>query len=298
VELTIRPLPPFTTRHWRRAYSRFQDSSFLWDEEAILVVIDAHPEPGLLQVREEGREDNPLLRVRWQGPLSEENVYQTVAHLLGSSEPVKPFYQEAEKDSIMKSLTEQFAGTRMPRTRSFFEALVTTILEQQVSMKAAATLRERLIRTFSLRKAFFAKKELPAFPLPEEIASCNVDDLCQIGISRAKARAILHFAQELKQGRLNTHSLEKENPRSLIAFLATFPGIGRWSAQFIVTRWLGPPDVFACSDLGVRKALGQFYFNGKVPSPAESERFMERFSPWRRLAGFYLLLAYTGGGAT
>jgi DNA-3-methyladenine glycosylase II len=298
VELTIRPLPPFTTKHWRRAYSRFQDSSFSWDEEEILVVIDAHPEPGVILIREEGTVDSPLLRVSWQGPLREEGVRQLVARLLGSNEPVKPFYQKFAKDPVMRSLTEQFAGTRMPRTRSFFEALVTTILEQQVSMKAAATLRERLIQKWSSRKAFFAKKELPAFPHPEDIASCSVDDLCQIGMSRAKARSILQAAQMLQQGKLDTHSLEKEDPQSLIAFLATFPGIGNWSARFIVTRWLGPPDVFACSDLGVRKALGQFYFNGKVPSPAESERFMECFSPWRRLAGFYLLLAYTGGDAT
>lgn len=253
------------------------------------------PRAGVIRIQEKGAPENSLLKIKWQGALKKEEVQHIVSHVLSIHEPVTPFYQKFDKDPVMRNLIREFLGTRMPRTRSFFEALVTTVLEQQVSMKAASTLRERFIKKFSSRKSLFEGRELYAFPLPEEVATSSVEELCQIGISRAKARTIFNFAQALKEGTLDTHSLSKENPQSIISFLTTFPGIGRWSAQFIVTRWLGSPDVFACSDLGVRKALSKLYLHGKMPTPSESEQFMERFSPWRRLAGFYLLLAYAGG---
>lgn len=296
MELLIKPVAPFTTRHWRRAYSSFQDSSFFWNGEEILIGIDFPPRAGAIRIQEEGAPENPLLKVKWQGTFKKEEVHHIVSHVLSSNEPVIPFYQKFDKDPVMKNLIRKFSGTRMPRTRSFFEALVTTVLEQQVSMKVASTLRERFIKKFSSRKNLFEGRELYAFPLPKEVATSSTEELCQIGISRTKARTIFNFAQALKEGTLDPHSLSEENPQSIISFLTTFPGIGKWSAQFIVTRWLGPPDIFACSDLGVRKALSKLYLNGKMPTPLESEQFMERFSPWRRLAGFYLLLAYTGGG--
>jgi AraC family transcriptional regulator of adaptative response / DNA-3-methyladenine glycosylase II len=187
-------------------------------------------------------------------------------------------------DPLLAPLVSRRPGLRVPGCWDPFETAVRTVLGQQVSVRAARTLAQRLVERFGdalagpLRRGGLAR----LFPAAPRLAEA---DVAAIGIPARRAETIRALAREVAFGRLDlgpAASLE-EAVRRLVAI----PGIGPWTAEAIALRSLGEPDAFPAGDLGLRKALAG---GGALPGLAAVEA---RARPWRPWRGYALLHLWT-----
>ena len=146
-------------------------------------------------------------------------------------------------------------------------------------MKAATTLAGRLVARFGDPIDTPVAGLTHASPPAERIAAACLDEICAIGIVRARAEAILALAREMAEGRL---SLEpRGDAEETMALLRRLPGFGEWTAQYLAMRALSWPDAFPHTDLGIRKALGD-------PGPKRVLELAEPWRPWRAYATMHL----------
>jgi AraC family transcriptional regulator of adaptative response / DNA-3-methyladenine glycosylase II len=118
------------------------------------------------------------------------------------------------------------------------------------------------------------------FPSASQLAAV---DPSLLPMPRARGRSLVGACAAIAEGRLDVGPGADRD--ELARQLQQLPGIGPWTAQYVVMRALGDPDVFMPSDLGVRHALQRL---GVDPSPAAAARLAERFSPWRSYALHHL----------
>ena len=116
------------------------------------------------------------------------------------------------------------------------------------------------------------------FPAPEALAAASRDELRAIGLTARRAETIQRFAAAVADGQV---LLEPgADPDRVRAGLSALPGIGQWTAEYLVLRAVGWPDAFPSGDLGLVKASGL--------SPGELQMRAERWRPWRGYAAVLL----------
>jgi AraC family transcriptional regulator, regulatory protein of adaptative response / DNA-3-methyladenine glycosylase II len=177
------------------------------------------------------------------------------------------------------SLAESHPGLRLPGAFDGFETSLRAVLGQQVSVKAASTLMNRLCRQYG-EPVNTGQPGLELLsPTAEKLADLEADKLIELGVTGARARTIITLARAVAAG---TISLALPiDPETRIAEFMELPGIGVWTAHYLAMRVLHWPDAFPASDLGIRKALG-VNNERKILSMAEGWR------PWRSYAAIHL----------
>ncbi|MBI5485960.1 MAG: DNA-3-methyladenine glycosylase 2 family protein [Deltaproteobacteria bacterium] len=180
-------------------------------------------------------------------------------------------------DPALAPLVRRRPGLRIPGAWDPFECVVRAILGQQVSVAAARTLAARLVRRAGAPLPAPADGLTHLFPSPAILASA---DLSGLGLTGARARAILAFARAVVDRRLDLRA----SPADVVAALVALPGIGDWTAQYVALRALGEPDAFPAGDLALRRAVG----GNHPPSTRALAARAEAWRPWRGYAVFHL----------
>jgi DNA-3-methyladenine glycosylase II len=188
-------------------------------------------------------------------------------------------------DPRVAQLEQRFAGVRPVLQLDPFAAIVRSISAQQVNLRWAATVRRRLVETYGRRHTFGPYQ---VFTLePQRLARASVDELRALQFTTRKAEYILGLATAVTAGGLDLSTLRTQPDAEVIAYLTTLRGIGRWTAEWFLARTLGRPCV-AAGDLGVRKAVGAIYLQGRLPAEAEVR---ELTAHWGEAAGVVQQLA-------
>jgi AraC family transcriptional regulator, regulatory protein of adaptative response / DNA-3-methyladenine glycosylase II len=179
----------------------------------------------------------------------------------------------------LMSLDDSIMGLRVPGAFDGFEVAVRAILGQQISVKAATTLMDRLVKTFGtpLETSIVGLTHL--MPTPEQLAELPLSELTALGMTSSRAESIRAIARELADHHLQLNACAEID--STLAQLKALPGIGDWTAQYIAMRVLAYPDAFPYADLGLRRAL-------KVEKPAQVLQLAEGWRPWRAYAAMCL----------
>jgi DNA-3-methyladenine glycosylase II len=120
------------------------------------------------------------------------------------------------------------------------------------------------------------------------LAGAAVADLRELQFSTTKAVAVVAFAGAVADGRVGLAELAGLDDEQVVERLVAFPGIGRWTAEWLLARTLGRPRVVA-GDLGVRKAVGAAYLDGRMPSEAEVRAVTAHWGPAAGVAQQLLL---------
>jgi len=178
-------------------------------------------------------------------------------------------------------------------TQSIFEALLESIIYQQLNGRVAATITERVKALFPEngdRNSIRTRRGLvAAFPSPEQILAATEEHLRSAGLSRAKMLAIRDLAAKTLDGNVPTvkqaHSMSDEE---LIERLDTVRGIGRWTVEMLLLFRLGRPDVLPVDDYGVRKGFAKMLKLADLPKPKELMAYGERWRPHRSVASWYM----------
>ncbi|MEY4750315.1 MAG: DNA-O6-methylguanine-protein-cysteine S-methyltransferase/DNA-3-methyladenine glycosylase Ada/AlkA [Pseudomonadota bacterium] len=166
-------------------------------------------------------------------------------------------------------------GVRLPGCLDGFELAVRVILGQQVTVKAARTLVQRLVARFGapLDTPFMALSRL--FPTAEGLAKAAPDEIGQLGIVRQRVRALQSLAQAVLEGRLRLEPGADLEPT--LSALCALPGIGAWTAQLVAMRALAWPDAWPAADIGLMNALGS-------RDTRHLTQLAEAWRPWRAYA--------------
>lgn len=152
-----------------------------------------------------------------------------------------------------------------------FRALVRSIVYQQVSGKAAASILKRFIGLFERKK----------FPTPKDVRAIPLRKLRAAGLSAQKASYIKDLAEKFLDGTIKHRSLHKMETADIIEHLTQVKGVGVWTAHMFLIFTLNRPDVLPVGDLGIRKGFQIVYGLKTLPDEKKMEKLAR---PWRKHA--------------
>jgi len=204
----------------------------------------------------------------------DETTLASVGKLLGAEFELPPFYAWAAEDPVLAPIAIRLAGFRPPLAPDPFEALVSSITAQQVSLFSAFAIRTRLIERFGERGV-----HAYAFPTRERLAAAREEELVAIGFSRRKAE----YAIGLARGDLDLDALARLDDDEVRARIVAVRGLGAWSAEWFLARHLARPRAWPAGDLALRKAAELLY-------GVEVHELGPRLDPFQNLAAHYLLV--------
>ncbi|MHB1435119.1 MAG: DNA-3-methyladenine glycosylase family protein [Thermoplasmata archaeon] len=253
------------------------------DGRRLLRVWGAPEAPWVLGVEPEGS------RWRIEGPeIAPARLRAAARAFFSLDHPLEEFYRRVRLDPVLRGAERRFRGVRLPRDPHPYESLIHSIVGQQISVRAAAAIKLRLMERGSVRLEHDGL-QIPHLPTPAEIRRLGVDGLRSVGLSAAKARAILSLADPATVARLGRTDWAARPLEAAREDLIELPGVGRWTAENVLLRSAGRTDVFVAGDLGLRVALDRY---GAVPRTApesDARAWAERWYPgWGSYATFYL----------
>lgn len=166
---------------------------------------------------------------------------------------------------------------RRGRPDDAYGALVRSIVGQQLSVKAARTIYDRLTALYDGRT-----------PTPAQLIATDPERLREVGLSRAKAAYLRDLAEHVEDGRLDLERLPELDDDEVAAMLIAVKGLGRWTVDMFLMFHLRRPDVLPVGDLGIRRAVERAYALDTLPDATELTRIAEPWRPHRTLACLHL----------
>ena len=222
-------------------------------------------------------------------------VRRTIERMLGLHVDLAGFYELAASDQRLAGLAQRFFGVRPPRFASVFEALVNAIACQQLSLTVGIHLLDRLAAAYGPEAGI--RGAPPGFPIAERLAAAELSHLRHLGFSMAKARTIIGLARGVASQTLDLDAVAQADDEHATAALMALPGIGRWSAEYVLLRGLGRLGILPGDDVGARASLRRRF---ELPAPAGYEEVAALTKGWWPYGGvvyFHLLLdALARGG--
>jgi DNA-3-methyladenine glycosylase II len=203
--------------------------------------------------------------------------------VVGADFELDPFYAWAQGDEVLRELVSRLAGLRPALAPDPYEALVSAITAQQVSLFAAFAIRNRMVERFGVPGVHAYE-----FPTRERMAQASEEELTELGFSRRKAEYVLGVAR----ADVDFESLRTLPDDEVKATLTALRGLGEWTADWFLARHLARPRAWPAGDLGLVKAVSAFYFGGRKLSIAEVREAAERFDPFQNLTAHYVLTGY------
>jgi DNA-3-methyladenine glycosylase II len=295
-KMAFKPIPLFDFELSAAIFSDGDSQIRKYEKGRFWQVISVGSKLLLAIVTSTGLVDDPELLVKLEScekisKSDKERAEEIICTLFNLNFDLKPFYEQSKTDSVMAHLTRKLRGLKSPTTPTVFEALIDSIVEQQISLNIANKMEERLIKTFGgvLR---LDKEVYYAFPTPQKLASASVHKLRNCGLSQRKAEYIRDISKMIIDGKLNLEKLkDHEDANDIITELDRIRGIGTWTAELTMVRGMQKLEAFPADDLGLRRVIAHYYNNDREISSEEARRIAERWGKWKGLAGFYLIMA-------
>jgi DNA-3-methyladenine glycosylase II len=188
-------------------------------------------------------------------------------------------------DPVLAGIIQDVGPCRLEASTGLthFEAVARSIVYQQLSGKAAATIYGRFAARFPGNVAD-----------PHALMRLPEGDLREVGLSRQKAMYLRDLAERVVNGSLPIETLHTLEDAAVIGHLTTVKGVGLWTAQMFLLFRLGRPDILPDLDLGVQKAIKIAYRMRKLPTPERVRKVGARWAPWRSVATWYLWRSIDG----
>jgi DNA-3-methyladenine glycosylase II len=189
-------------------------------------------------------------------------------------------------DPVLGAIIARVGPCRMEarRTGTHYDALVRSIVFQQLSGKAAGTIHRRFCALYPTNR-----------PRAELVLKTDDAALRAAGLSRQKVAYLRDLSARVAAGSLPLAHLGRLPDDAIIEHLIQVKGIGRWTAQMFLMFRLGRPDVLPELDLGVQNAIHRAYGLRKRPTPKEVLRIGEHWRPYASVASWYLWRSLENG---
>jgi len=185
-----------------------------------------------------------------------------------------------KRDKILGAAIDVIGPIRREINRDLFSSLVNSIVGQQISSKAQATVWGRMKN--GLRKV-----------TPRTVLACTEAELQSFGITFKKASYIRGVAERVMDGRLNIKALHTKSDAEVCKELAGIDGIGIWTAEMLMLFSMQRPDILSYGDLAIQRGLRMLYRHRNITKEL-FEKYRKRYSPYGSVASLYLW-AIAGG---
>lgn len=164
--------------------------------------------------------------------------------------------------------------------KNYYQALVESIISQQLSVKAADTILKRFLALFPS----------DTFPTPGHILEKDIDVLRSVGLSRQKATYIQDLAVKVIEGTIQFHHLDGLSNDDVIKELIAIKGVGVWTVHMFLIFCMGRLDVLPIGDLGIRNGIYSLYKRDEKPTPEQIESLAEekKWHPYESVASWYI----------
>jgi DNA-3-methyladenine glycosylase II len=181
----------------------------------------------------------------------------------------------AARDAILKKLIAKFKGLALGSRGDAFSTLARAIVGQQISVKAAQSVWNRLTA------------DLPAMT-PAAMLQADAVRLRGCGLSGRKVIYLRDLAARFHSRALDVTGWSRLGDEALIAELTQVKGVGRWTAEMFLIFYMARPDVLPLDDLGLQRAMRLHYNRGKPLSRLRMHKIGDNWAPWRSVATWYL----------
>jgi len=184
------------------------------------------------------------------------------------------------RDKRMAAVIDRIGPVRRACLDDLFEAVVNSIIGQQISTKAHQSIWGRI-------------KDDQGRLDAQGVLAMGREKLQSYGTTWRKVDYIMDFARRVDSGEFDLAAVERMDDQEAIAALSSLKGVGVWTAEMILLFCLQRPDIFSYGDLAILRGLRMVYRHKELP-PERFERYRRRFSPYCSVASLYLW-AVAGG---
>ncbi len=195
--------------------------------------------------------------------------------------PVSPDYWDRAKrtlsrrDPVMRGIIKKYPGITLTNRGDPFTTLARAIVGQQISVKAAQTVWDRVVAA------------VPAMN-PAAVSRHGARRLKGCGLSQRKAEYFVDLSRHFSKGILQQHLWAGMDDEAVIQDLIRVRGIGRWTAEMFLMFNLMRSDVLPLDDIGLQRGVADYYFGGERVGPDKIREVAKLWSPYRSVATWYL----------
>jgi DNA-3-methyladenine glycosylase II len=293
---TLNPVPPFDFNLSTRSFSNGDAQIQKYENGKYWQVIRKNRLLIYIAVSALGTTDNPRLLVELRSPeklsgSDVEAVLDVVRSIFNLQIDLNSFYEEVQDDEIMSKVVQHLRGLKTVATSTPFEALVSSIIAQQISLSAASRIEQRLVKKLGGVLQVDGNTYY-AFPTPENLASVRAAELVKCGLTGRKAEYIYEITRSAADGTLNLEKFrDYDDVNDIINELSKVRGVGEWTARMTALRGLHRLDYYPRGDLGLRRVVSHYYCRGRKVTNDEVRKIAEKWGTLQGLAEFYLMTA-------
>jgi DNA-3-methyladenine glycosylase II len=300
MKMNLKPAPPYDFDLSAAIFSGGDGEIRQYANNIFHQVIQVDKQLILISVQSVGTVNNPKLEIDLTSDTKIEartpsRAEEIIGSILNLKLDLMSFYETAKKDKVLSLITQELRGLKSPITPTVFEALVDSIIEQQISLTVAHVLQNRLIKFFGgvLR---IGQQKYYAYPGPEALASASIDELRKCGLSARKAEYVQGISRLITGGQLNLEKFKTyKDSEKIIEEMDQIRGIGLWTSELTLIRGIGKLDVIPADDLGLKKIIGHYYFEDARILSQDARLVADKWDGWKGLASFYLVMATIKG---
>lgn len=182
-------------------------------------------------------------------------------------------------DPLLAPLVARFGPCTITPHTNYYQELVESIIGQQLSVKAAASINRRFVELFN-----------GTFPAPTHILAKSLEELRSAGLSGAKAKYVQDLALRVENGQLQFNTFDQLSDEEIARELVAVKGIGEWTAHMFLMFCMGRPDVLPVGDLGIRNGIKKLYDLDHLPLAEEIRMIAKkhRWHPYASMASWYI----------
>jgi len=210
------------------------------------------------------------------GALPLERIRSQVERILSLDVDGTGFPAVAQRDPVVRDLQVRYPGLRPVQFHSPYEAAAWTIIGHRIRMTQAAGIRTRMATQLG-DGIDFGDRQRPSFPAPDRLTALQEFP----GLTRRKIEQLQALGRAAGQGHLDATALRSRPPDESLAHLQTLPGIGPFSAELILLRGAGHPDVFPIQEKRLHRAMAAVYHLGPNPTQAALQAIAANWRPYR-----------------
>ena len=244
----------------------------------------------LIEARDAGSVDAPSIALRLlasSGAVEPNDVLRQAACALNTSGDLRPFYDFARSDDVLWPVIEPLHGLHSLQTETVFEALLLTIIEQQISL-AGAHRAQRWLLAWADEGITFDGERYYVFPSAERLARATVDELMPLKITFQRMQRMIDLARLERVDSLER--LRGLPPDPAYEALLDLKGVGRWTAAWTMTRGLSCYRYFGSADVALRAAVNHYFFGESGRCAADlTDATFARYGAFDALAAYYTI---------
>ncbi|WP_342387440.1 DNA-3-methyladenine glycosylase family protein [Salinicoccus bachuensis] len=242
----------------------------------------------LFEVSEGPESDSVEVAILMNEGVPESAVEDYVTEWLDLEYDLEAFYRFAHHDSRLRHVVETLHGYRMTCTVDMMEALLWSVLGQQINMRFAFTLKRRLVEHFD-HHIEFEGEQYWLMPEPAEILALDTESMRNMQISYRKAEYIHRCAEGIEAETLSKTHLERmDDYETALAHLTSVKGIGPWSANSVLMRTLKFRNAVPIGDAGLRNAIRMTDDLEEKPDRAYIQAVTDQWNGYGAYATLYM----------